>query len=215
MAIKVLIVDDHEIVRVGLDALLKDADEIKVVGTAATVDEAIDKAIKKKPDIVVLDIRLAGEDGFDAIEKIRKKLKEVKFVIFTAHNNGTYIARAVELGATDYVLKGATRNSIIDAITYAAHDQIRASGNLLRRVKATMAKKTHFGDEESPLTKRELEVLKHIALGLTNNEIGRVLDISVETVKEHVQNLLRKTQCNDRTGAAVWALRSGIVEATA
>lgn len=211
MSIKVLFLDDHELVRVGFESLLKDTD-IKVVATAATVKEAVDRATQKKPDVVVLDIRLADEDGFDAIEKIRKKLKNVKFIIFSAYNNGTYISRATALGVTDYVLKGSTKSGVVDAITYAFNNKIRAHGNLLRRTKVTMAKKTHFGDEESPLTKRELEILRHITTGLTNIEIGKTLDISVETVKEHIQNLLRKTQSHDRTGATVWALRNGVVQ---
>lgn len=210
MAIKVLIVDDHEVVRRGIQTLLKDTD-IKIVGEAATGEQAVEQTAKTKPDVVLLDIRMSGGDGLEAMETIRKKSPHAKIVVLSSYDNPTYIARSVSLGAADYVLKGAARKDIIQAITRAAKGDIPAETSVMRRVKMTMAKRKEVGDEQVPLTNREIQVLRHVALGLSNREIGKALEISVETVKEHVQNLLRKISCSDRTQAAVWAVRNNLV----
>lgn len=210
MTIKVLLADDHEVVRQGLRSLLKDT-EIKIVGEATNGDQAIEQTLKTKPDVVLMDIRMPVNDGLTAMETIRKKSPNTKIVILSTYDNPTYIARSVSLGATDYVLKGSSRKDIVHAITRAAKGDIPSESSMLRRVKMTMAKKKEIGDEEVPLTNREIQVLRHVALGLSNREIGRALGISVETVKEHVQNLLRKIACSDRTQAAVWAVRNNLV----
>ena len=121
------------------------------------------------------------------------------------------MARAVALGASDYMLKGSTRNELISAITAAASGQPATKGGELRRVSTTMNLRKELGDEDVPLTPARTQVLRHIALGLSNKEIAKSLSISVETVKEHVQNILRKIADSDRTQAAVWAFRRGLV----
>lgn len=210
MSIKVLIADDHEVVRRGLQTLLKDTD-IKFVGEAANGDQAVEQTAKHKPDVVLLDIRMPGTDGLGAMEMIKKKSPNTKIVVLSTYDNPTYIARSVSLGASDYVLKGSARKDIVQAITRAAKGDIPSDSSVMRSVKMTMAKRKEVGDETVPLTNREIQVLRHVALGLSNREIGRALGISVETVKEHVQNLLRKIQCSDRTQAAVWAVRNNLV----
>jgi DNA-binding NarL/FixJ family response regulator len=208
MSVKVLVADDHEVVRRGLASLFAGSD-IKVVAEAKTGEEAIKLTKKHKPDVVLLDIRMPDIDGLDALEKIRKDRPEQRVVMLSTYDNPTYVARSVALGASDYVLKGSSKNELVAAISAAAHGQPATKAGELRRVHQAM--NVREPSDDVPLTQRELQVLRHIALGLSNKEIGRSLGISVETVKEHVQNILRKIAVSDRTQAAVWAVRKGLV----
>ena len=209
MAISVLIVDDHEIVRQGLISLMRDS-PIRICGEAATPDEAIRQARKLHPDVVMLDVRLGDRDGLDVIKRIRAAAPGVRVVMLSAFDNPTYVARAVSAGAHDYVLKTASRGDLIAAVTGAAAGAAPSRNGELRKVAVAMAKREPATDSGVPLTPRETQVLRQIAMGLANQEIADALEISVETVKEHVQNLLRKLTVSDRTQAAVWALRHGM-----
>lgn len=211
MISKLLIVDDHEVVRVGL-AVLLGSDEIVVVGKTGSVDEAIELAQTHQPDLVLLDVRMAGADGLTAMAMIRAVSDNAKFVVLSTYDNPTYVARAVALGASDYLLKGSSRAQILAALQQVAHNEPLSDESLLRRIR-TLMRQTEFcsASEGLPLTTRELQVLRHIGLGLSNREIGTSLDISVETVKEHVQNILRKLNAVDRTDAAVRAVKLGVV----
>ena len=209
MPIKVLIADDHEVARRGLASLLKDS-PARVVGEAETPAEAIRMTRRLKPDVVLLDVRFGDEDGLDAIKKIRAAAQGVRVVMFSAYENPTYVARSVSAGAHDYLVKTASRTEIVAAITRAAEGAAPARSGPLRRVAGEMAKREAPADARLPLTPRETQVLRHVAMGLSNKEIADSLEISVETVKEHVQNLLRKVSLADRTQAAVWAIRQGL-----
>ena len=210
MSVKVVIADDHEVVRRGLASLLAGS-EVKILGEASNGEEALKLAKKLKPDVVLLDIRMPGKDGLATLEKIRAELPTVRVVMLSTFDNPTYVARAVAAGAHDYILKGSSRSEIIAAITGAAAGQLPARAGELRRVATTMANRVATPDPDIPLTQRETQVLRHMALGLSNKEIAQSLTISVETVKEHVQKILRKIAVSDRTQAAVWAVRRGLV----
>jgi DNA-binding NarL/FixJ family response regulator len=208
--IKIIIADDHEVVRCGLVSLLDDTG-IEVVAEAESGDDAVRLAKKYKPDVILLDIRMApGTDGLIALEKIRADAPGVICIMLTTFDNPTYVARAVASGAHDYVLKGCSRQELLDAVTGAAAGKLPMRAGELRRVATTMANRVPTPDPDVPLTAREMQVLRHVALGLSNKEIAKSLTISVETVKEHVQNILRKLFVNDRTQAAVWAVRRGL-----
>ena len=209
MTIKIVVADDHEVIRKGIASLLEGSD-IQIVAEAQNGAEAVRLAVKHKPDVVLLDIRMAGTDGLEALEQIHSKLPETRVVILSTYDNPTYIARAAALGASDYLLKGTGRKELIAAIRGAAAGETPLHRSDLRRVAAAMAKRP-VADEDVPLTKREIQVLRHIAMGLSNKEIAASLTISVETVKEHVQNILRKLDLVDRTQAAVWAVRRKLV----
>ena len=209
MAITVLIADDHEVIRRGVEVLLESS-HFRVVASAATVAQLVQLARKHKPDVVLLDVRLGDEDGLDAIRRVRSAAPKTRSVVFSAFDNPTYVARAVAAGANDYLLKTADRDTLLAALDNAVADGPPTRTGMLRSVAASMTKRDAPGDANVPLTPRELQTLRLIAMGLSNREIADTMGISVETVKEHVQNMLRKTSLHDRTQAAVWALRNGL-----
>ena len=210
MTVRLLVCDDHEVIRTGLVALLAGTD-IEIIAEAANGKEAVEQAEKTRPDVILLDIRMPDGDGLATLEKLRATVPECRVVMLSTYDNPTYIARAVALGASDYVLKGSAREAIIATIMAAAEGESPSRSGELRRVASAMKIRQVLDDDEVPLTQRETQVLRHVALGLSNKEIGRSLEISVETVKEHVQNILRKIAVSDRTQAAVWAVRRGLV----
>jgi DNA-binding NarL/FixJ family response regulator len=210
MSIRVVVADDHEVVRMGLASLLQDTG-IEIVDQAANGEEAIEKVLFHRPDVVLLDVRMPHHDGITTLEEIRAKLPQVRVVMFSTYDNPTYVARSAALGAADYVLKSTPRDEFIAAIRRAAGGEEPSENSLLRRLKRSMSRRKDAAEDSVPLTNRELQVLRHVALGLSNREIGRSLEISIETVKEHVQNILRKLDVKDRTQAAVWAVRRGLM----
>jgi DNA-binding NarL/FixJ family response regulator len=210
MSIRLLVADDHQVIRTGLASLLAGT-EIEIVAEAANGKECIEQAEKVNPDVILLDIRMPDGDGLSTLEKLRAKMPDAVVVMLSTYDNPTYIARAVALGASDYVLKGSSRDDIIATIIAAGRGESPSRSGELRRIAGAMKIRQAIDDDDVPLTQRETQVLRHVALGLSNKEIGRSLEISVETVKEHVQNILRKIAVSDRTQAAVWAVRKGLV----
>lgn len=210
MSIRIIVADDHEVVRAGFPSLLEGTD-IEIVDVAEDGNEAVEKTLRHLPDVVVMDIRMPNCDGLAALEQIHKKLPETAVIMYTSYENPTYIARSVALGAADFILKTSPAQELIDAIKRTASGAEAPDTSILRRVKRVMRRRHEREDDGIPLTNRELQVLRHVALGLSNREIGHSLGISIETVKEHVQNILRKLDVNDRTQAAVWAVRRSVV----
>jgi DNA-binding NarL/FixJ family response regulator len=210
MGIKLVVADDHEVVRAGLKTLIEGTD-IRIVAEATTSAAAVKAVTKHRPDLVLLDVRMPDGDGLNCLARIKLDQPETQVVMFSAFDNPTYVARAVALGAAGYLSKSASRNEIISAIQTASSGENIWSREELRRVTGALAAPRNGSDGEVALTKRESEVLKQLALGLTNKEIAQSLGISYETVKEHVQHILRKIGVSDRTQAAVWAVRKNLV----
>jgi DNA-binding NarL/FixJ family response regulator len=208
--IRVLIADDHEVVRCGLKTLIAGSD-IKVVGEVSSGAEAVKFALENEIDVVLLDIRMPDGDGLTSLGRIKLDKPDLPVLILSTFDNPTYVARAVALGASGYLLKGCTRDELIKGITSAAAGESAWTREELRRVTGALATPRLSADVEVPLTQRESEVLKQLAYGLTNKEIANTLHISYETVKEHVQHILRKIGVSDRTQAAVWAVRKELV----
>jgi len=208
--IKILIADDHEVVRCGLKTLLADSD-VEVMAEVSTGEAAVKYALEHNPDVVLLDIRMPNGDGLTALGRIKLDKPELPILILSTFDNPTYVARAVALGASGYLLKGCTREELLKAIRMAAAGESAWTRDELRRVTGALATPRLTADVEVPLTQRESEVLRQLAYGLTNKEIAQALHISYETVKEHVQHILRKIGVSDRTQAAVWAVRKELV----
>ena len=210
MSIRILIADDHEVVRSGLKSLVAGTD-IKVVAEASTGEEAIRGVDEHEVDVVLLDIRMDDGDGLTALGRIKLDHPDLPILMLSTYDNPTYVARAVALGANGYLLKGSSRERLIEAIEKSAKGESAWARAELRRVTGALSTPRLAADIEVPLTKRESEVLRQLAFGLTNKEIAQALGISYETVKEHVQHILRKVGVTDRTQAAVWAVRKGLV----
>ncbi len=210
MSINILIADDHQVVRTGLKSMLAGT-EFNVIAEAVDGDEAVKLAAKHKPDLVVLDIRMPGTDGLAALSRIKMAQPNTPVLMLSTYDNPTYVAKAVALGASGYILKGASRDELITSFRKVAAGEDAWTRDELRRVTGALATPRMSADVEVPLTQRESEVLRQLAHGLTNKEIGLALGISYETVKEHVQHILRKIGVTDRTQAAVWAVRKGLV----
>ena len=203
------VIDDHEVVQQGIAALLSTS-HIVIVGQSPSGEQAIEDCRKLQPDIILLDIRLQhGEDGISFIKPLRETCPNGKVIAFTAFDNPTSIARAAAAGATDFLLKTINKDDLCTAIENAAAHSEPPANSKLKNLTARLSKRSLPPNTDIPLTPREFQVLKIISLGLSNQEIADSLGISIETVKEHVQNILRKLQVKDRTQAAVWAVRQG------
>lgn len=206
MSVKVFLVDDHEVVRLGVRALVAESD-LKITGEAASGDSAIKLIARSKPDVVLLDIQMTPLDGFSTLLKLKSDNPRLPVVMYASAENPTYLARAMALRAQGLAYKTDERARLIAILKEAAAGGETWTTEEKRRVAGlgTSGKPIPIGG--IILTQREAEVLKQLTHGLTNKEIALALGISYETVKEHIQHLLRKIGVSDRTQAAVWAVR--------
>ena len=210
MKIRVLVADDHDVVLGGLQALFQGT-EISIVAEAKSGNEAVRLALETNPDLLLMDVRMPDGDGLSALGRIKTERPEMPVLFLSTYDNPTYLARAVALGASGYLLKTCSREKILESIRACAAGESVWTREELRRVTGALSTPRTGHDVEVSLTQREGEVLRQLALGLTNKEIAQALSISYETVKEHVQHILRKVGVSDRTQAAVWAVRKGLV----
>jgi DNA-binding NarL/FixJ family response regulator len=208
--IRLLIADDHEVVRAGLKSLLADSD-IEIVAEVATGQAAVNYVSHHSVDVVLLDVRMPDEDGLNALARIKLSRPDLPVVMLSNYDNPSFMARAVALGANGFLLKDCSREKLIDTIRRAANKDNIWTREELRRITGALATPRVTADIDVPLTQREFEVLRHLANGLTNKEIAEAMKISYETVKEHVQHILRKLGVTDRTQAAVWAVRKNLI----
>jgi DNA-binding NarL/FixJ family response regulator len=204
--IRLLVADDHEAVRCGVKAMLADTD-IQVVAEAVSGQDAVKCALASDINAVLMDVRMPDGDGLAALGRIKLDRPELPVILFSAYDNPAYVARAVALGASGWLLKGCTREELIAILRAAVAGDSIWRQDELRRVSSALRTPRLDGDLEVSLSEREGDVLRQMAQGLTNKQIADALHISYETVKEHVQNILRKIGLTDRTQAAVWAVR--------
>lgn len=202
-AIRVLIVEDHNVVRQGLVALLKMVEGLEVVSEAADGLEAITQFREHRPDITLIDLRLPKMGGVEVIERLRMEEPQARFIVLTTYDGDEDIYRALKAGAKAYLLKGMTTEDLVLAIR-AVHE---GRSHFPQAVTAKLAER--IGTEH--LTQREIDVLEEIVHGKSNKEIGAALEISEATVKTHINNILSKLGVTDRTQAATAAIRRGIV----
>jgi DNA-binding NarL/FixJ family response regulator len=206
----VLIADSQELVRLGVRAMLTGTG-IKIIGEATDAKSTLTLAKKHKPAVVLLDVAIPGGDAFELVGKILKAHPASSVVLMTAIDNPTYMARARAVGAVHCLLKDVSQQELVTAIENAAAGTPFTGAGKFGRITSSLAAREKGPALDAGLTRRESQVLAHVAYGLSNDEIAQSLGISVETVKEHVQNILRKLAVSDRTQAAVWAVRSGVV----
>ncbi|MCA9234364.1 MAG: response regulator transcription factor [Planctomycetales bacterium] len=211
MPIRLLIVDDHDVVRAGLRRMLEQERDIEVLAEASDGEQALEAARRHRPNLVLLDVRMPRVDGLACLAKLRSEFPEVPVLLLSGYDNPTYQARAVALGAAGYLDKTAPAPEIVNALRSVARGESLWSTETLRKLSGAMATPRLPAELEAALTQREHDVLKQLANGLSNKEIALALSISYETVKEHVQHILRKIGVADRTQAAVWAVRNGLV----
>lgn len=209
--IKILLVDDHEMVRIGVSAYLQTQADMEVVGEATNGREAIDKALELRPDIILMDMVMPEMNGAEATEAIIKKWPEAKIVIVTSFLDDDKVYPALEAGAISYILKTSNAKRIAEAI----RETFQGQTVLEPEVTNKMMQRMRSGNDTFPhdeLTERELEVLLLIAKGKSNQEIADALFIAVKTVKTHVSNLLSKLEVQDRTQAVIYAFKHELVE---
>jgi len=210
-AIKILIADDHPVVREGLFAMLSREADFEVVGDAKDGVEAVNKAKELKPDVVLMDLRMPEMDGVEAMRQIKSVVPDVRFIILTTYSDDEYIFSGIEAGARAYLLKDAPREDLFKAIraVYQGESLIQpvVASKLLDRF-SELSRRTPSGDE---LSERELEILRLMAKGAANKEISAQLSIAQSTVKTHIANIFQKLGVNDRTEAVTQALKKGII----
>ena len=210
-AIKILIADDHPVVREGLISMLSREGDFKVIGEAKDGVEAVNKAKELSPDVVLMDLRMPEMDGVEAIRQIRPTMPDIKFIILTTYSDDDYIFSGIEAGARAYLLKDAPREDLFKAIrsVYRGESLIQpvVASKLLDRF-SQLSRRTPSGEE---LSGRELEVLCLMAKGAANKEISAELNIAQSTVKTHITNIFQKLGVNDRTEAVTQALKKGII----
>jgi DNA-binding NarL/FixJ family response regulator len=202
-AIKVLIVDDHPVVRVGLRTMLDSEENISVTGMAESAGEALKEVEKHRPDVVLMDLRMPKVDGIEAIAELRRMHPDIRILVLTNYEMDDYIFRALHAGAMGYLLKNTPQAEIIQAVEMV-HDNRRC---IPPNIKDRLAE--IIGREE--LTERELEILKLAATGLTNKEIAQQLFISDKTARNHIASCLVKLGANDRTEAVTTAIRRSLI----
>ena len=208
--IRILVADDHPIVRDGLVAVLSTQPDFEIVGEAATGPETIQRVAALRPDIVLLDIEMPELDGVETLKRLRADDPEVRVVVLTAFDTDERILQAVQAGAQGYLLKGVPREEIFNAVRV-----VHAGGALLQPVVASKLLRRVNQDQAylpDPLTGRELEVLRLLARGLTNRQIADDLVITERTVKFHVSTILGKLGAGNRTEAVRIAARQGLVD---
>lgn len=207
MNIQLLVADHQEVMRVGLKSLISRS-SIEVIGEASSESQLMRLLQKQRPQVVILDVRFAGEDGFATLSKIKRKWLELPVLMWSTNDNPTYIARAMALGASGYLPRSVGRQELLDAVRTAAAGSDAWSSE---------QKQQFTGAPDLPqgldvhLTPREREALRQLGYGLSNKEIALAMHIGYETVKEHMQHILRKLGAADRTQAAVWAVRNRLV----
>jgi len=209
--INVLIVDDHPVVRKGLSALLNaKAAGIAVVGEATNGNEAISRTKELNPDVILMDLMMPEMDGVEAIKRIMEDIPDAKILVMTSFATDDMVFPAIKSGALGYLLKDSEPNELINAIRHVHQGEPSLHPKIARKVLMEISNPVTKTTSEDPLTDRELDVLKSIAKGKSNQEIGMALSISETTVRTHVSRILAKLHLASRTQAALYALKEGL-----
>ena len=209
--IKLMIVDDHKMIREGLKTLLEFDENILVIEEADNGKECLSKLRSVKPDIILLDINMPEMNGIETLKALNRKKNRPKVLILTVHNEIEYLIKAVDIGVDGYILKDSESKELIRAVYSVNEGEKFIQPSLIPLLNSKLIARDLDQEKIKKLSSREIEVLKLVAMGLFNKEIGEKLDISERTVKNHMSNIFKKIDCTDRTQAAVFCIRNGLV----
>ncbi len=212
MSIKVMLADDHVLIREGIRQLLEFDGSVEVISEVNDGEECIEELLHVKPDILLLDINMPKKNGVEVLEEIRKKNMDVKVLILTVHNEVEYLMKAVDIGVNGYIVKDSGSAELKKAISCIMNGENYIQPSLIPALNNRFVSRDSDKEKISALTKRELEVLIQVANGMFNKEIATSLDISERTVKNHISNIFKKIDVNDRTQAAVFAIKNDLIK---
>ena len=210
--IRILIAEDHAMIREGLKQLLELEKDLKVVGSVPDGQQAVDSYQSMKPDVVLLDINMPRKNGLEAVREIRQMDPDAHVLMLTIHQDREYLFKALDLGAMGYVLKDAESRVLIEAIRTVHAGQTYIHSSMAKELITEFKRIKNGDDNPNQLSVRELEVLKLLAKGMVNKEIAGTLFISEKTVKNHISSIFRKLDVQDRTQAAVYALKHHLAD---
>ena len=211
MSIKVMLSDDHVLMREGIRQLLEFDGNIEVVAEAGDGEECLEKLVDTKPEVLLLDINMPKKNGIEVLEEIKEKNINVKVLILTVHNEVEYLLKAVDIGVDGYILKDSESLELKKAINAVLSGESYIQPTLIPALNSRLVSRDTDKDKIDSLTKRELEVLIQVANGMFNKEIAISLDISERTVKNHISNIFKKIDVADRTQAAVFAIKNDLI----
>lgn len=212
MSIRVMIADDHILMREGIKQLLEFDGSIEVIAEAADGNECLEKLKSIKPDVLLLDINMPNKNGIEVLEEIKKKKVKIRVLILTVHNEVEYLLKAVDIGVDGYILKDSESAELKKAINSVIEGENYIQPSLIPALNSRLVNRDIDREKIESLTKRELEVLIQVANGMFNKEIAINLDISERTVKNHISNIFKKIEVNDRTQAAVFAIKNNLIQ---
>lgn len=207
-----MIADDHSMIREGLKNLLELDGDIQVISEAVDGEDCLDKLQVVKPDVLLLDINMPKKNGLEVLKTLKSRRSKLKVLVLTVHNEIEYLMKAVDIGVNGYVLKDSESAELKKAIFIVADGETYIQPSLIPALNAKMIETNKDAEKIKSLTKRELDVLKLLAVGMFNKEVGKRLEISERTVKNHVSNIFKKLEVTDRTQAAVFAIRNNLVQ---
>ncbi|MEE1101684.1 MAG: response regulator transcription factor [Agathobacter sp.] len=211
MAIKIMITDDHSMIREGLKNLLELDGDIEVIAEAEDGEDCLEKLKTVKPDVLLLDINMPKKTGLDVLSELKDKKSKIKVLVLTVHNETEYLMKAVEIGINGYVLKDSESAELKKAIFTIAEGENYIQPSLIPALNSKMIEKNEDEIKIESLTKRELQVLKELAVGKFNRDIAKEMEISERTVKNHISSIFKKLDVTDRTQAAVFAIRNNLI----
>ena len=211
MSIKVMIADDHALIREGIKQLLEFDGSIKVISEAVNGMDCLNKLEDSVPDVLLLDINMPEKSGLEVLDEIKKKKYDIKVLILTVHNEIEYLLKAVDIGVDGYILKDSGSDELKRAIRSVLSGENYIQPSLIPELNNRLINRDVEKDKIDSLTSRELEVLIQVANGMINKEIATNLNISERTVKNHVSNIFKKIDVSDRTQAAVFAIKNNII----
>ena len=211
MSIKVMLVDDHALIREGIKQLLEFDGSIEVIEQASDGIECLEKLKTVRPDILLLDINMPKMNGIEVLEALKAKKDPVKVLILTVHSEVEYLVKAVDIGANGYILKDSGSVELNQAIMDIINNDSYIQPSLIPALNSRLINRDMDKEKLKSLTKREVEILAQVASGMFNKEIANNLGISERTVKNHISNIFKKIDVSDRTQAAVFAIRNNII----